>query len=67
MFDLTHSFDAPIAHERASENAQNRCAWNREGSCIITGDSLGEISLFGLKQEYRKMDPQRYSGLVESL
>jgi hypothetical protein len=30
--------------------------WNSDGSALVTGDSNGNVSLFGLAEKYRKMD-----------
>jgi len=48
IFDLTKDLELPIAHEKVSRYAQNRCLWNNDGSAIVSGDSSGSISLFVL-------------------
>jgi len=42
-----------------NKNAQNRCIWNNDGSAIISGDSAGSISLYGLAEKYRKMESSK--------
>jgi hypothetical protein len=56
-----------VAHEKVSKNAQNRCIWNNDGSAIISGDSSGTISLFGLADKYRKMENSKYEDLERYL
>jgi hypothetical protein len=57
----------PIAHEKVNKYAQNRCIWNNEGSAIISGDSSGGISLYGLAEKYRKMENSKYEDLQRYL
>jgi CTP-dependent riboflavin kinase len=57
----------PIAHEKVSKYAQNRCIWNNEGSAIISGDSTGNINLYGLSEKYRKMENSKYEDLQRYL
>lgn len=49
----------PIAHKKVNNFAQNKMAWNGDGSALITGDSAGNVNLFGLSERYRKMDPSK--------
>ncbi len=67
IFDLTRDLELPVAHEKVSKNAQNRCIWNNDGSAIISGDSSGTISLFGLADKYRKMENSKYEDLERYL
>jgi len=60
VFDLTRDLELPIAHEKVSRLAQNKCHWNNEGSAIATGDSSGSVNLYVLAEKYRKMDNTKY-------
>ncbi len=56
MFDLTKDFELPVTHKKVNNFAQNKMAWNHEGSALATGDSAGNVNLFVLGERYRKMD-----------
>lgn len=67
LFDLTKDLELPIAHKKVSNFAQNRMAWNTEGSALVTGDSAGNVSMFVLSEKYRKMDSSRAENLKNIL
>jgi WD40 repeat protein len=60
LFDLTRDLELPIAHEKVSRSAINKCSWNNEGSAILTGDSSGNINMHVLAEKYRRMDGSKY-------
>lgn len=67
MFDLTKDLELPIAHKKVSNYAQNKIAWNTDGSALVTGDSAGNVSLYGLSDKYRKMDASKADNLRAAL
>lgn len=48
LFDLTKDLELPITHKKVNNYAQNKIAWNAEGSALVAGDSAGSVSLYGL-------------------
>lgn len=60
---MTKDSELPIAHKKVNNFAQNKMAWNGDGSALVTGDSAGNVNLFGLSERYRKMDPSKAEGL----
>jgi hypothetical protein len=67
LFDLTKDLELPIAHKKVNNLAQNKMAWNSEGSALVTGDSQGNVHLFGLADKYRKMDSTKAEQLKNVL
>ena len=67
MYDLTKDLELPIAHKSVSKFAQNKIAWNSDGSALVTGDSAGNVTLFGLAERYRKMDNNKAENLKHVL
>lgn len=67
LFDLTRDLELPIAHERAARSALNKCTWNSDGSAIVAGDSLGNLSLHMLSEKYRRMEGSKYEDLGKYL
>ena len=59
LFDLTKDLELPIAHKKVNNFAQNKMTWNTDGSILVTGDSMGNVSLFGLAEKYRKLDSSK--------
>ena len=59
LFDLTKDLELPVAHKKVNNFAQNKMTWNSDGSALVTGDSNGNVSLFGLAEKYRKMDSSK--------
>ena len=67
MFDLTKDLELPIAHKKVNNFAQNKIAWNTEGSALVAGDSAGNVTLYGLADKYRKMDSTKADHLKNAL
>jgi len=67
LFDLTKDLELPIAHKKVSNFAQNKMTWNTDGSALVTGDSMGNVNLFGLSEKYRKMDSTKADHLKNVL
>lgn len=63
MFDLTKDLELPIAHKKVNNFAQNKIAWNTDGSALVSGDSAGNVSLFGLADKYKRMDSSKADNL----
>ena len=67
MFDLTKDIELPVAHKKVNNLAQNKLAWNMEGSALATGDSSGNVSLFVLNERYRKLESAKAENLKNIL
>lgn len=67
MFDLTKDLELPIAHKKVNNFAQNKIAWNTDGSALVSGDSAGNVTLYGLAEKYKKMDSSKADHLRNAL
>ena len=67
LFDLTKDLELPVAHKKVSNFAQNKIAWNTDGSALVSGDSAGNVSLYGLAEKYRRMDSSKADQLKNVL
>jgi hypothetical protein len=67
LFDLTKDLELPITHKKVSNFAQNKMTWNSDGSALVTGDSVGNVNLFGLADKYRRMDSSKADHLKNVL
>lgn len=67
LFDLTKDLELPITHKKVNNFAQNKIAWNTEGTALVSGDSAGNVTLYGLADKYRKMDASKADHLRNAL
>jgi dynein intermediate chain, cytosolic len=67
LFDLTRDTELPVVHKKVNNFAQNKMAWNTEGSAMVSGDSAGNVHLFGLGEKYRKVDSAKLEGLKKGV
>ncbi len=64
---MTKDLELPIAHKKVNNYAQNKIAWNTEGSALVAGDSAGNVSLYGLAEKYRRIDSSKADHLKNVL
>jgi dynein intermediate chain len=63
LFDLTKDMEEPIENVKLSNNGQNKCRWNGNGSVIVSGDSEGNVNLLTLNEKLRRMENARSEDL----